>query len=1018
MQIATYKKGLSEYFQHSGQFYYVLADLRGNYVYGNPLFLQRFSHITAIFLGKNMEAIFIPTDAGLYREALHRCLEKPGTAVQVGLHVSMKDDSLYFIKWEIAACLDEENNITGVQLIGADTDTVLTGMHEIGKSAVRLPERYRAYEQSAEGLWMCESKEPVAVTDDPDSIIEYWKKNSFLAECNDNMARMYGFEKASEMIGTVLEELMDFSDPVRLEGLRNFIRDGFKTASLETKEFDRHGNTKYFLNSMTGIVENGLLKRVWGTQQDITEQRMAEQHLQQSELFYRNLIADSLDGILLTDETGIISFASPSVTKLLGYETYELTGRSAFEYVYPDDRETAFTTFGEEVRMQPQVKFINVRLLKKDGSAVWCIVRGHNLLHNPYVSRMAVYFYDDTLRKSAEEALIQSGRRLRTQATILKNVTDVIVTTDPARVVTSWNKVTEKLTGISSEEAIGKPFREIIDTDYSPYTHDQVADIVAAHGIWRGEISFEGSGGEKKHLLHTVSLLQNEEGENIGLLGVGKDITERKKIEARLQESELFYRNLISHSLDGIVLTDRNGQVIYSAPSVTKLSGYEPQHLLGHSIFEFVHPDDYSLASRAFFTEINKESSIDYIVVRLKHSSNDWVWCTVRGHNLLDNPVFNAFVVYFTNDTKRKEIEDQLKESEHHFRNLIYNLSQGIVLQNEKGEVTVCNKAAEQILGITEAELLGATSYETRWNAIHEDGSPFPGHTHPASEAIRTKKPVHDVVMGVYRQSLGDRIWVLVSADPTLNSSGSVVNVIISFTDITEQKRLSQELIEQEIHKQKLLTQATIDGQEKERREIGKELHDNINQHLTTTRLYLEVAKEKASGEVLEMIRLAHKNLAAIITEIRQLSQSLVPPTLGDLGLVESVYDLSDSLKRAHTFQIEFLHRHFNEEELPGNLKLMLFRIIQEQVNNIVRHANANSIQIRLQSDAEYIILSIVDDGKGFDTTNFRKGLGLSNISNRAGLFNGKVEIEAAPGQGCVLSVIIPLEEIARMPEQ
>jgi len=1013
MHIAAQKKGLTEYFQHSGQFYYILADPQGNYIYGNPLFLQRFNHITALFLGKNIEAIFIPTDGGVYRDALHKCLQKPGMAVQAGLHVSMQDDSLYFIKWEISACLDEENNIGSIQLIGADTDTVLTGMHEIGKSAVRLPERYRAYEQSAEGLWMCESKEPVSVTDTPEAIIEYWKKNSFLAECNDNMARMYGFEKAGEMIGTVLEELMDFSDPVRMEGLRSFIRDGFKTTSLETKEFDRHGNTKYFLNSMTGIVEKGMLTRVWGTQQDITEQRMAEQHLQQSELFYRNLIADSLDGILLTDEKGIISFASPSVTKLLGYETHELIGRSAFEYVHPDDREVAVTTFEEEGRMQPRVKFITIKLIKKDGDQVWCIVRGHNLLNNPYISRMAIYFYDDTLRKSAEEALVQSGRKLRTQATLLNNVTDVIVTTNPGRVVTSWNKVTEKLTGIMAEEAIGKPFRDIIDTDYSPYTHDQVADIVTSHGIWRGEISFEGSGGEKKYLLHTVSLLHNEEGKNIGMLGVGKDITERKKIEARLQESELFYRNLISYSLDGILLTDRNGQVIYCAPSVTKLSGYEPQHLLGHSIFEFVHPDDHAIANQAFFTEIDKKSTIDYLVIRLKHSEYDWVWCTVRGHNLLDNPVFNAFVVYFTNDSKRKEIEDRLKESEHHFRNLIYNLSQGIVLQNDKGEVTVCNKAAELILGITEEELMGATSYEARWNAIHEDGTPFPGHTHPASEAIRTKKPVHDVVMGVFRSTKGDRIWVLVSADPTLDSNADVVNVIISFTDITEQKRLSQELIEQEIHKQKQLTQATIDGQEKERREIGKELHDNINQHLTTTRLYLEVAKEKASGEVLEMIHLAHKNLAAIITEIRQLSQSLVPPTLGDLGLVESVYDLSDSLKRAHAFQIEFLHRHFNEEELPGNMKLMLFRIIQEQVNNILRHANANTIQIRLQSDAEYIILSIMDDGKGFDTLNFRKGLGFSNISNRAGLFNGKVEIEAAPGQGCTLSVIIPLEETA-----
>ena len=169
------------------------------------------------------------------------------------------------------------------------------------------------------------------------------------------------------------------------------------------------------------------------------------------------------------------------------------------------------------------------------------------------------------------------------------------------------------------------------------------------------------------------------------------------------------------------------------------------------------------------------------------------------------------------------------------------------------------------------------------------------------------------------------------------------------------------------------------------------------------------MAKEKASGEVLEMISLSHKNLAAIINEIRQMSQSLVPPTLGDLGLIESVQDLCDSLRRAHTFTIEFLYRHFNEENLPGNLRLMLFRIIQEQVSNIIRHAQATVIQIKLQSDAEYINLTITDNGKGFiPGTAKNGGLGFSNISTRAALFNGKVEITAAPDKGCSLSVLIP----------
>jgi PAS domain S-box-containing protein len=732
---------------------------------------------------------------------------------------------------------------------------------------------------------------------------------------------------------------------------------------------------------------------------------------ERSELFYHNLFANSLDGVLLCDEKGLITFASPSITPILGYSTDEITGTNTFDYAHPEDRALAVSAFLDEVGNAPKIKFISIRLLKKSGDWLWCIVRGHNLVQTPSVQGIVIYFYDDTLRKQTETALIQNKKRFREQATILNNVTDVIVTTDMNRVVTSWNKVIEKLSGISENEAIGKPYRDILPTDYRPFTNDQVSEIVFKEGIWRGEVSFPDKYGEKAYLLHTISMLRNEEGSPIGLLGVGKHITERKAAEARLAASEQFYRSLSHYSLDGILMSDINGKITYCGPSVQRISGYEPAQLLGQDFFEFIHPEDVAIARDAFGKEINKEPGVKFVFLRLKYAGGQWIWCTVRSHNLLGTPEFNALVIYFTNDTKRKEAEDRLRRSETEFRNLIENLRQGVVVHNNKGELVICNKAAQEILALSEQQLLGATSNEKRWKVIHEDGREFPGHTHPAFVALRTKKSVRDVIMGVIRPLTGERVWLLVNADPNLDENGDVINVIISFTDISEQKRLSTELMEQELHKQKHLTQATIDGQEKERLEIGKELHDNINQHLTTTRLYLEVAREKATGEVLEMINHSHKTLVEIINQIRLLSQSLVPPTLGDLGLTESIQELCDSLKRTHQFNIDFFSRHFSEEQLPDNLKLMLFRITQEQINNIIRHAQAANVEIRLQSDAEYINLTISDDGRGFDPANYMKGLGFSNMTNRANLFDGKVRIDSAPGKGCTLSVIIPLTE-------
>jgi PAS domain S-box-containing protein len=489
-----------------------------------------------------------------------------------------------------------------------------------------------------------------------------------------------------------------------------------------------------------------------------------------------------------------------------------------------------------------------------------------------------------------------------------------------------------------------------------------------------------------------------------------ENVTEEKEMPVPLQNSELFYRNLFSNSLDGMLLTNTEGIIAFVSASVTTILGYDPEEVLGKNIFKYAHPEDSGLAYTAFMDEVAEDAKLKFISIRLLNKSGEWIWCIVRGHNLITNPYVKGVVVYFYDDTRRKITEEALIQSEKRFRNLIQNLNLGVMLQNEKTEVQLCNKAALDMLGLTEEQLRNSiTSFDTHWNVIHEDGENFPGHTHPVNLAIQTKKPVRDIVMGVYRPVTKDRVWLLVNADPILDADNNITNIICSFTDISEQRRLSQELIKQEIQKQKLLTQATIDGQEKERLEIGKELHDNISQHLSTTRLYIEVAKEKATGEVLEMITHAHKNLTDIINEIRLLSQSLVPPTLGDLGLVESVQDLCGTLIRTHAFKIEFHHRYFNEDGLEDNMKLMLFRIIQEQVNNIIRHAQASHIIIRLQADAEQIILSVEDNGKGFDLHQNKKGLGLTNMMNRASLFNGKALIDTNPGKGCRLIVTIPL---------
>jgi PAS domain S-box-containing protein len=143
------------------------------------------------------------------------------------------------------------------------------------------------------------------------------------------------------------------------------------------------------------------------------------------------------------------------------------------------------------------------------------------------------------------------------------------------------------------------------------------------------------------------------------------------------------------------------------------------------------------------------------------------------------------------------EAGDGFKPPQSHdiqFRSLIDNLPVGVLVQGPQAEIFLSNQAALDLLGLTLEQLIGVSSFDPLWNVIHEDGTAFPGETHPVPQAIATKQAVSDVVMGVYRPTQNDRVWLLVNAEPELDENGDVVNVVCTFSDITKTRQLEAEL--------------------------------------------------------------------------------------------------------------------------------------------------------------------------------------------------------------------------------
>ena len=221
--------------------------------------------------------------------------------------------------------------------------------------------------------------------------------------------------------------------------------------------------------------------------------------------------------------------------------------------------------------------------------------------------------------------------------------------------------------------------------------------------------------------------------------------------------------------------------------------------------------------------------------------------------------------------------------------------------------------------------------------------------------------------------------------------------------DVTEKIRMENELA----LKKTQIIEAVLNAQEAERRGLGIELHDNINQILTSVKLNLGFALEHPDKRT-EVISRCMSSTSLAIEEIRKLSKSLIlSGNLKELGLVHSIEELIKDIAPVIKIKITLNSKHMVETAISEEQKITLYRIIQEQLNNILKHAHASSVDISLNTAEGQVSVLIADDGRGFDTNAYRSGIGITNIISRAELFNGKVNIDSSPGHGCRLEVLL-----------
>jgi two-component system, NarL family, sensor histidine kinase UhpB len=341
-----------------------------------------------------------------------------------------------------------------------------------------------------------------------------------------------------------------------------------------------------------------------------------------------------------------------------------------------------------------------------------------------------------------------------------------------------------------------------------------------------------------------------------------------------------------------------------------------------------------------------------------------------------------------------------------HLHNLAFNnsLLPNIISVVSDGTILKANAAACKLLGYSNKELLT----KKRKEIFNISESSYIKMIKKRTAKGHVKADVN-VIRKNGKQLPCEITSVIFMGDHQIEKS---ITTLIDMTrTISKQKRIDIRKRQEEIKlTASQIADAVRDAHEEERADIGKELHDNVNQLLTVSRLYLEMGRTKGSQKEM-YLGSSSKYILNAIEEIRKLTKGMISDVIKDMTLCEAIEKTIQDAMEIYPIKISCTQDDLIEIRLNDKVKLNIFRIIQEQLTNILKHARASVVNIGLSQNNDTLLLSISDDGVGFDTTQKAKGIGMRNIRSRAEGYNGIAKFTSRPGEGCVLTVRFPITD-------
>jgi PAS domain S-box-containing protein len=670
----------------------------------------------------------------------------------------------------------------------------------------------------------------------------------------------------------------------------------------------------------------------------------------------------------------------------------QFTPELFWSLVHPDDR-----AFVRESALQSEHLYnstLEYRIVRPDGVVVY-INRVREVLRDASGRPVKTIgtIQDITDRKIGELALRQSEERFRS---LVQNGNDLLGIIDAAGNYLFVGENVKQHLGVSAADLLGKNAFAFIHPDDAAWLGARLQEIAPRQTVTVGPYRFRINGGEWRWM--ETTLTSHLDNPAIGGLVVNsRDVTERKHKDDELRKLSL----IAQESQHPILLTNLQSEITWANRAFYQISEYSEEEVIGkRPEAVFLPGEEEKQAIAQVQQAVNNGKTVRSENRYVSKSGKEyWLDLTIQ-------PVFDGsgepvcFVGIGKDITQKKEVEKARRLSEQRFHALVQNGTDIIVILDKKAAFTYVSENAEALMGYAPTELVGLSALPF----IHPDDK------EKVSAQFADVLQNSSSAKGVEHRFLhknGSWLW-LESRGANHQDNDLIGGVLVNVRNITDrvvlQKRLNRELR----GKQKEITAAVIKAQETERSQLALELHDNVNQILTTVKLYNEMyLSGYLQGK--ELLVKSTQYTQDCINEIRSISKRLSAPLLGKIALHDSIQELVASINLTRRLQIQYAPKNMDGCWVSEDLHLAVYRIVQEGLNNILKYADASQARVELVRHEEELYVSITDNGKGFDTEAKRSGIGITNMKTRAEHMNATFVLRSAPGQGCQIKICFPL---------